>query len=190
MNNLVFCNNNKVLTSSRTVATYFERQPKHINESIRSIIKDFQSEDVGREVDLANYFIESTYKDTQGKERAEYLLTKKGFNLLAMNFKGPKALRFKLDYIDAFEAMEQSLASMKQENLELQARLAEHDKEVLTRTLDRTILDLEEAEYKCEILEQHYEELRQYNKELAEDKEAWVSYAEDLENFIQEKMYI
>lgn len=181
MNNLVFYNNNKVLTSSRVVAEHFERQPKHINESIRSLIKDLQSEEVGREIDLADYFIESTYKDIQGKERAEYLLTKNGFNLLAMSFKGAKALRFKLDYIAAFDSMEQSFIRLKEENLELRARLAEHDKEVLERSLDRTVQALEETEYRCEKLEEHYEELRQYNKE-------WVQYANDLEEFIRENM--
>ena len=128
--------------------------------------------------DISKYFIESSYVSDRGREEVQYLLTKDGFTLLAMGFRGPKALTFKVDYIEAYNTMEQSLIKVKQEFLELEARLAARDKEILERSLSRTELALEEAEEKCYALENYYEELRQYNKE-------WVDYANSLENYIE-----
>lgn len=38
-----------------------------------------------------------------------YLMDRDGFSLLVMSFKGEKALKWKLDFIDAFNAMEQEI---------------------------------------------------------------------------------
>lgn len=181
MNNLVFYNNNKVLTSSRTISVKFNKEHKNVLRDIRNVIKNMGS-NLSSPYKAEDYFIESTYKDAYNRDKTEYLLTKDGFSLLVMGYNGPKALKFKLDYIAAYNSMEQSFIKLKEENLELRARLAEHDKEVLERSLDRTIQALEDTEYKCNKLEEHYEELRQYNKE-------WVAYADDLEKFIREKIY-
>lgn len=184
MNNIVFFNNNKVLTSSRIVATQFGKEHKNVLRDIRKLIEDMgqvfnhetHSSDMSH--DISKYFIESSYVSDRGREEVQYLLTKDGFTLLAMGFRGPKALTFKVDYIEAYNTMEQSLIKVKQEFLELEARLAARDKEILERSLSRTELALEEAEEKCYALENYYEELRQYNKE-------WVDYANSLENYIE-----
>lgn len=184
MNNIVFYNNNKVLTSSRTVAIQFGKEHKHVLRDIRKLINDINSE-MGHEThspsldhEISKYFIESSYVSDRGREEVQYLLTKDGFTLLAMGFRGSKALRFKVDYIEAYNTMEQSLIKVKQEFLELEVRLAAKDKEILERSLSRTISSLEESEEKCYILQNHYEELKQYNKE-------WVEYSRSLENYIQ-----
>lgn len=197
MNNIVFCNNNKVLTSSRVVATYFDKEHKNVLRDIRKLIEELGSE-LSHETDssemsheISNYFIESTYISSRGREEVEYLLTKNGFTLLTMGFRGPKALRFKLDYISAYDAMEQALIKLKEDYLELEVKLAEKDKEVLERTLSRTILELEEAEEKCYTVESHYEELVDYNKqlrkkydELLDNNNEWIAYAEKLKEII------
>lgn len=51
------------------------------------------------------------------KDRA-YLLTRDGFSLLVMGFTGAEAVRWKLRYIEAFNAMEQAL----HENIQREAR--------------------------------------------------------------------
>lgn len=184
MNNIVFLNNNNVLASSRTVATLFEKEHKHILRDIRKLINDMNSE-MGHEThspslghEISKYFIKSSYVSDRGREEVQYLLTKDGFTLLAIGFRGPKALRLKLDYIAAYNAMEQALIKLKEDYLELEVKLAEKDKEVLSRTLNRTLQALEESEDKCNTLEQYYEELRQCNKEC-------VDYANSLERYIE-----
>ena len=54
-------------------------------------------------------FVESNYVDIQCKDRPMYIMNRDGFTLLAMGFTGQKALQFKLDYIDAFNKMEQTI---------------------------------------------------------------------------------
>lgn len=55
-----------------------------------------------------NYFILSEY-ESRGKKYKEYLMTRDGFTLLVMGFSGEKAMRFKLAYINQFNAMEELL---------------------------------------------------------------------------------
>ena len=46
-----------------------------------------------------------------------YNITRDGFVLLAMGFTGPKAMRFKIAYISAFNKMEEALRRIQQETL-------------------------------------------------------------------------
>ena len=58
------------------------------------------------------YFVKSSYVHPQNKRTFKvYLLTHDGFSLLAMGFTGKKALEFKLKFIEAFNRMEQALAT-------------------------------------------------------------------------------
>lgn len=38
MNNIVFCNNNKILTSSRVVATYFDKRHENVLRDIKNYV--------------------------------------------------------------------------------------------------------------------------------------------------------
>lgn len=66
---------------------------------------------------FSNNFKEMTYLDDYGREQVAYEMTKSGFALLAMGFTGPEALMFKLDYINAFDAMEAKIIAMTQEKM-------------------------------------------------------------------------
>lgn len=100
----------KVVVSSRDVARVFEKEHKHV---IRDI----------RELECSEGFAQSnfglgSYKDAQGQERPEYLITRDGFTFLAMGFTGAKAAAFKEAYIEAFNRMEKALLAQEQEVLE------------------------------------------------------------------------
>lgn len=191
MSNIVFSNKGQALTSSRKVAEVFDKRHDNVLRDIRNLIEEMSSNlspssqsDMNSKMRASlinDYFIESTYKDAYERDKIEYLLTKDGFTLLAMGFRGPKALKFKLDYINAYNAMEQALISLKQEEIDLARRLAEENNKVYERTLERTELELDEALYRCDKLESHYEELRNNNLQ-------WVEYAESLEKFIEHKL--
>lgn len=101
--------NNVPLTTSRKVAENFNKNHDDVLKSIRSLI-----EGLGEisESEWKNNFIESKYKNQQGKNQPEYLMTKKGFTLLAVGFSGKKALQFKVKYIDCFEHMESFIRNM------------------------------------------------------------------------------
>ena len=49
--------------------------------------------------------------DNSGKENPMYVMNRDGFTLLVMGFTGEKALQFKIDYIEAFNKMEQTIKS-------------------------------------------------------------------------------
>lgn len=190
--NLVFNNKGIAYTTSRQVAEIFDKKHFHVLRDIRNLIEethpfldasnneDNMNPEMSHEkwnFHLSKYFVESTYKDEYGRDKTEYLLTRDGFTLLAMGFRGPKALKFKMDYIEAYNAMEQAIASLKEEQIDLARRLAERNNRYFERSVERLSYELEEAQEAIEVLKADYEELRQYNKE-------WVDYANSLENYI------
>jgi Rha family phage regulatory protein len=94
-------NNNGVLTvGSVEVARHFEKQHKHILQTIHDLTAENST--------AKNMFIESTYEN-RGKQYPQYLITRDGFSLLVMSFTGKKALEWKLKYIEAFNKMETAL---------------------------------------------------------------------------------
>ena len=97
------------VVSSRVVAYDFDKQHKHVLEAIENLIKD-----MGVAEKSADLFIESKYQHPQNKQwYKEYLLTRDGFSLLVMGFTGKEALQWKLQYIEAFNKMEEQI---KQQN--------------------------------------------------------------------------
>lgn len=98
----IFTKDNKAVVSSRKIAEVFEKEHKHVMETIRKL-------DCNEEFNQSN-FRPVEYKDAKGEMRPEYLITRDGFTLLAMGFTGKKAMEFKVKYIAAFNAMEEELA--------------------------------------------------------------------------------
>ena len=58
-----------------------------------------------------DYFIESSYKDTFGRDCKCYLVTKKGCELLGNKQNGEKGILFSIAYVERFNAMEKELKS-------------------------------------------------------------------------------
>lgn len=104
MNNLVFkSENNQALTSSLLVAEKFGKEHKHVLDAIRELIQGCA------ENSADPMFVETIYVNEQNRqEYPMFIMNRDGFTLLAMGFTGKKAMRFKLDYIAAFNAMEKS----------------------------------------------------------------------------------
>lgn len=107
-NDLVTINENRQpVTTSVKIAEVFGKEHKNVIRTINNIIGDLRNlEDSGR-----LNFEPSSYINLQGKEQKQYIVTRDGFTLLAMGFTGKKALEFKIQYIAAFNAMEQALKS-------------------------------------------------------------------------------
>lgn len=120
MNNLVEISKDKqVITTSLRVAEVFGKQHSHVIRAINNIIGDLRDcEDLGRPKNGETFkngqsnFGLSSYFDKQGKQQKQYIITRDGFTLLAMGFTGSKALKFKLQYIQAFNAMEAKLKAI------------------------------------------------------------------------------
>lgn len=101
MNQLVFIENGRAVTDSLTVAEVFGKEHARVLRDIREL----QCSDNFR----VGNFAESTYTNAQGRDMPKYLITEKGFTLLAMGYTGQKAMEFKERYIAEFERMRQQL---------------------------------------------------------------------------------
>lgn len=99
MNKLVTFRENQVVTTSLQVAETFEKEHRNITQSIEKLTAENSA--------VKNMFYESTYKNSRGKEYKMYYMNRDGFSLLVMGFTGSKALEFKLDYIKAFNQLEE-----------------------------------------------------------------------------------
>lgn len=105
MNELVFKGqNDQALTNSLLVAKKFGKEHKHVLDAIRELIQG------GAETSADPMFVETIYVNEQNRqEYPMFVMNRDGFTLLAMGFTGKKALKFKIDYIAAFNAMEKAL---------------------------------------------------------------------------------
>ena len=123
----------KLVTTSLKVAEHFEKEHKHVLESIRNL---------AAENSAAIFFRETTYTD-RGKKYPMYEMDRDGFSLLAMGFTGEKALKWKLDYIKAFNAMESELKRIYTERQQWQI---ERDKGVVIRHILTDTIKMKVAE--------------------------------------------
>lgn len=114
----------QILTTSLKVADKFEKQHKDVLESIRGIRNAMNT------AEFSALFKETSYKASNGKNNPMYEMNRDGFSLLAMGFTGEKALKWKLDYINAFNIMEFELKRIYTERQQWQI---ERDKGVVIR---------------------------------------------------------
>lgn len=78
MNELVKVTDGQVVVSSRQIAEHFEKEHKHVLQSIREILTAEKS--------AVKFFGESSYLNERGKSNPEYLMNRDGFSLLVMVF--------------------------------------------------------------------------------------------------------
>ncbi len=142
-NELVFKGkNSQALTNSLLVAEKFGKTHDNVLKAIRNIIDGGVVKN-----NEAPMFVESTYFNQQnGQDYPLFVMNRDGFTLLAMGFTGKKALQFKLDYIAAFNAMENELRKPKSlSQLEILQgsvnALVEHDKRL--RAVEQRLNDID-----------------------------------------------
>lgn len=95
--------------SSREVAEMMEMEHKNLLKKIDGINKDLTSS----KISSLKYWIKSTYKDSKGEERREFLITKRGCEFLAHKTTGTKGNLFTDRYMDRFEQMKEVITSGK-----------------------------------------------------------------------------
>lgn len=104
MNEIVFRGaNDQALTNSLLVAEKFGKEHKDVLKAIRNL-----TEGCAQNCADLKMFDETTYVNEQnGQSYPMFLMNRDGFSLLVMGFTGKKAMQFKLDYIKAFNQMEE-----------------------------------------------------------------------------------
>ena len=120
MNNLrVFDYNGVDVVDSREVAQMVEKSHAHLLRDIAGYIKIMEESNestfglVGNKLNFqpVNFFIPSTYQDSKGETRPCYLITKKGYDMVANKLNGEKGVLFTAVYVTAFEDMHKALTA-------------------------------------------------------------------------------
>ncbi len=96
--------NGELLTTSRNVAEVFEKEHKEVLRKIEGMkcSKEFRERN----------FTPTSYTNGQNKIHPMFLITRDGFAMLGMGYTGEKAMKFKEDYISAFNKMESAISKM------------------------------------------------------------------------------
>ncbi|WP_429971315.1 Rha family transcriptional regulator [Fructilactobacillus sp. Tb1] len=106
MNELVVMKDQQAVTSSLQVAETSEKEHRNVSRDINNLKKDV--------LNFEQMFQETNIPDSYGRDRKAYLMNRDGFTVLAMGFTGKRAMKFKLKYIEAFNAMEKQIKSHSQ----------------------------------------------------------------------------
>ncbi len=115
MNNLVFKGqNNQALTNSLLVAEKFGKEHRNVIRAIEDIVcaqncAQTNNQQLTKMFALADYDVPLNNGTGAVRKAPMYIMNRDGFTLLAMGFTGEKALQFKLDYINAFNQMEDTI---------------------------------------------------------------------------------
>lgn len=114
MGDLVFVQKDQAQTNSLLVAEKFGKEHRNVMRDVRNLLCA-QNRAQTEIQQLNSMFIVSEYETplnngTSSVRKDEmYIMNRDGFTLLVMGFTGEKALRFKLEYIAAFNRMEKQL---------------------------------------------------------------------------------
>lgn len=109
---IVFARDGEAFATSRDVAAFFGKEHRSVLASIDNLLS--------QEADLRLHAFMQTVGERANPsggapiESRLFEMTRDGFTLLAMGFTGSKALRWKLRYIEAFNAMEAELRRIAQ----------------------------------------------------------------------------
>ena len=112
--NIVEIDGGSMFTTSLIVAQAFEKEHKDVLRAISNL-------ECSEEFNERN-FAPVEYKDAKGEMRPAYRMTRDGFSFLAMGFTGKKAAAWKEKFLEAFNAMEQTLLDQRKDSIMEQAQ--------------------------------------------------------------------
>lgn len=116
------------VTTSLLVAETFEKDHRNVMRDIDNLIKDV--------LNFEQMFYISSYSDSYNRKQRMYIMNRDGFTLLSMGFTGKKAMSFKLEYIQQFNRMEQSLKQIDFSNPDTVLMLAQNWKEEQSKRIE------------------------------------------------------
>lgn len=91
----------KSVIDSREVAAMVEKKHKNLLADIRGYLKVMEKS-TELKIQPSDFFVESTYQDSTGRELPRYLITKKGCDMIANKLTGEKGVLFTAAYVSAF----------------------------------------------------------------------------------------
>lgn len=135
MSNLtIFEKDGTLWTDSRDVAAMVDKQHKHLLADIRGYIAAMK-DSTEPKIRPSEFFAESTYTDSTGRELPCFLISKKGCEFVANKLTGQKGVLFTAAYVTGFNDMEKHLRATEASGLSALQRL---------RLQTQAILELDE----------------------------------------------
>lgn len=114
----------QLVTDSRDVAKMIGKNHADLLRDIRNYVRILGESNFA----VADFFIKSSYRDSQNKERPCYQITKKGCEMVANKLTGEKGVLFTAAYVAKFNEMESQL---KPNNTKLLLKTAlEHEEKI------------------------------------------------------------
>jgi len=115
MNQLVYIQNNEVVTDSITIAGMFSKEHKHVKRDIQNTIDNLdalketeEAQELGIDFNTTK-FGRIGYKDSRNREQVKFLMNFDAFMLVTMSYTTQKAMLIKVKYINEFNRMQQQL---------------------------------------------------------------------------------
>lgn len=93
--------NGKPVTTSKIIAEVYGKQHKNVLRDIQNLLESAEIDQL--------YFEPTSYTDTFQRQQPMYLIDRDGFMLLVMGFTGDEAMKYKIGFIKAFNAIETEL---------------------------------------------------------------------------------
>lgn len=151
---LVTTKGNELKTDSRKVAMAFGKRHDNVMRDIRKILPQINEEF------NALIFEEVEYTDKKGEKRQMYEMTKDGFVLLTMGYTTPEAMKVKIAYIKAFNAMRRQLDGLNTSLISklLAALEAEKQSAALASVAGRILRDRRDDKPANQMRIEHYEQ--------------------------------
>lgn len=116
MNQLVFIENNQIVTDSLTIAEMFGKRHDNVMADIRT-----QKEYAGEEFSLLN-FQESNYEN-RGKQYPKFNLTEEAFTLVVFSYNTKEAVQTKIKFIQEFKRMREYIENQQQKKFTAREQL-------------------------------------------------------------------
>jgi len=111
MSQLVFIENNKIVTDSLTVAEVFGKPHDKVIRDIEVQIEKLQQ---ANEIEFsAANFGESTYTNERGRTYRKINLSEDAFTIVAMSYITPEAMKMKVKFIQEFKSMREHIEQNK-----------------------------------------------------------------------------
>ncbi|WP_342556644.1 ORF6C domain-containing protein [Lysinibacillus sp. FSL P4-0201] len=125
MNQLVFIENNEVVTDSLAIAEMFEKAHDKVVRDIENQITKLKEAGEG-EWGVAN-FDATQYQHPQNKQwYQKYNLTEDGFAIVVMSYVTPSAMKMKVKFIQEFKRMKEFIQQLSQPILTVEQQRREH----------------------------------------------------------------
>lgn len=160
MKELTVINKNGVLlTDSREVAEMVGKEHKNLLRDIQGYIKVIED---SSKLSRQDFFIESTYQNSQNKTQPCYLLTKQGCEMVANKMTGEKGILFTAEYVKRFNIMEECIKEAVKEN--------EYTLEDKIAKLLSVLPEAERGEYMLKLVDRFYPK-KEVDKIIKEKKD-------------------